>query len=115
MLRLGFSLAEAGMSIRRSVGPWIIRQIGSLQRAFDKSQAPLQVKPKMSEKETSPASSAAISDNDDGKSLNVLPIELPVLCQFPEDLEEEYPEGGRGWLVVAGCFLQAAVTLGTNT
>lgn len=43
---------------------------------------------------------------------SIPPIEAPVLCEFPDDSEEDYPEGGRGWIVVAGCFLQATVTLG---
>ena len=30
----------------------------------------------------------------------------------PDDYNGEYPEGGRGWIVVLGCFLQATVTLG---
>lgn len=65
----------------------------------------------MSDKEITFVSPAGISPSDE-KAADVFPVELPVLNQFPDDSEEFYPEGGRGWLVVAGCFLQASVTLG---
>jgi hypothetical protein len=67
----------------------------------------------MAEKIILPADQTAVPDDGD-KSSNGSPIEAPVLCQFPDPSEEDYPEGGRGWLVVAGCFLQATVTLGTE-
>jgi hypothetical protein len=42
----------------------------------------------------------------------------PILSQpstegkLHEEEEDDYPEGGRGWLVVLGCFIQASMTLG---
>lgn len=65
----------------------------------------------MSDKEITFVSPAGISTGDE-KTVDVFPAEVPVLSQFPDDSEDFYPEGGRGWLVVAGCFLQASVTLG---
>ncbi|KAF8315009.1 MFS general substrate transporter [Clavulina sp. PMI_390] len=54
-----------------------------------------------------------VVNDDPEKTVKTCPVaELPVLPQALNDAEEDYPEGGRGWLVVAGCFLQASVTLG---
>lgn len=66
----------------------------------------------MSEKDVSPLAPDGLSDDGD-KTLSITAIEPSILLTFPESSDEDYPEGGRGWLVVAGCFLQAAVTLGT--
>ena len=41
-----------------------------------------------------------------------LPDEKTILRELDDNDEEEYPEGGRGWLVVAGCFIQAMATIG---
>lgn len=65
----------------------------------------------MAEKFVAPVDQTVVPD--DGDKSDGSPIEA-VPCQFPDDSEEDYPEGGRGWLVVAGCFLQATVTLGTE-
>jgi len=61
-----------------------------------------------------PSVDQAASPDGDAKSFIESPIEASVVSQFPDNFEEDYPEGGRGWLVVAGCFLQATVTLGTE-
>lgn len=62
----------------------------------------------MSEKAGGLSPSAANLDSDVKKS-NIPPIGASIVCDIEED---DYPEGGRGWIVVAGCFLQATVTLG---
>ena len=78
-----------------------------------KRRMTVSLSPLMAEKIILSVDPVAVPDDRD-KSFVGSPIETPVLCQFSDDSEEVYPEGGRGWLVVAGCFLQATVTLGTE-
>ena len=78
-----------------------------------KRRMTVSLSPLMAEKIVLSVDPVAVPDDGD-KSFVGSPIETPVLCQFSDDSEEVYPEGGRGWLVVAGCFLQATVTLGTE-
>lgn len=56
--------------------------------------------------------------DDDEKKVDDVPVdtdveklELPVLENSPLE-EEEFPEGGRGWFVVLGCFIYSALSLG---
>jgi hypothetical protein len=47
----------------------------------------------------------------EGSTVNAI-IEGKAADLEPSGEESDFPEGGRGWLVVLGCFIVAAVVLG---
>lgn len=52
-----------------------------------------------------------VDDIPISSDLKELELAPPVLENSPLE-EDDFPEGGRGWLVVLGCFICAALSLG---